>query len=148
MTEKGNHDVSAYIIPSWGSQGDEILSIILAGTSVILNSPVFPLHLASTVGEVTKGETALRYQVIPCCRMPWAENSVIQLQGNSICSTSGLIGAAVLSHFPLKSSISMRGKFSNDLRLIQAWMGGRVEMVGGWECRLPDWKLPLPLLPG
>lgn len=23
--EKGNHDVSAYIIPSWGSQGDEIL---------------------------------------------------------------------------------------------------------------------------
>lgn len=92
---------------------------------------VFPLHLASAEGEATKrGETALRYQVILLPIALWLRTQSPNCRELYLFYSSGLIGVAVLSHFPFEVLFQCVANSSNDLRLIQAWMGGRAEVVG------------------
>ena len=77
-----------------------------------------------------RGETALRYQVILLPNALWLRTQSSNCRELYLFYFSGLIGVAVLSHFPFEVLFQCVANSSNELRLIQAWMGGRAEMVG------------------
>lgn len=125
-------------------------SPLIIPMALVSSSPtVFPLHLASTKGEVTKRwETALHHQVILLPIALWLRTQSPNYMELYLFYSFNLKGAAIPFHSPLWSSISMGGKFWQWLK-IALGLERREGRAGG--CRyssIPDWKLLLPLFLG
>lgn len=128
---KGKHDVFAYIIPGWGSERKIRFSSNHPRLALVSSSSmVFPLHLASTEGEVRKrGETAPRHQIILLPIALWLRTQSPNCRELYLFYSLSLIRVAILSRLPFEVLFPCMANSSNDLRLIQAWTGGRAEVV-------------------
>lgn len=95
------------------------------------SSTVFPLHLASTEGEVRKrGETAPRHQVILLPIALWLRTQSPNCRELYLFYSLSLIRVAILSHLPFEVLFPCVANSSNDL--IDSGLDGR-EGRGG-EC--------------
>lgn len=77
-----------------------------------------------------RGETALRHQVILLPIALWLRTQSPNYRELYLFSSFSLKGVAILSRFPFEVLFQCMANSSNDLRLIQAWMVERAEVVG------------------
>ena len=76
-----------------------------------------------------RGETALRHQIILLPIALWLRTRSPNCRELYLFYSLSLIRVAILSHFPFEVLFRCVANSGSDLRLIQAWMGGRAEVV-------------------